>query len=438
MGTDFTLLRGFLDKSKKGDKDISEVLAEMEVEASGEQFVPEAQEEEENYAPTQDDDNSDDDDTPPPSDDPMSNEPQCARYFKAVDKKDMTPKPAMKRLDIFDEVKWDSTKSEFRFYRNSVNKIIETPDTVKKGHFFDATVKVPNSEVTVAGISYGDWIHSYSTNPPNINVMFWKDSRLGQRYCVADKPCLLSYRIGVEYSVSNYFFHGKGSKMQTPGTLKVSELAKYNSEMGSIDTKSKNRLKSILSNKKIPGLDEKNLKPWVKKLFNWFGWIKDPNGDKKDPCRFEKSYGDKREKFPQGYDLYTSLEVHMGSCRHRAGCFFALATYYNIPCHFVGNDCHAFVEIFVPNVGWLMYNLGGCQPPGSGDEFDSDSAHDSEQDSPPSTPPDEEPDTPTDKSVLQEQVEDLVRRSGFTPDRAKILVKALHKDATIHKRERFF
>jgi len=60
-------------------------------------------------------------------------------------------------------------------------------------------------------------------------------------------------------------------------------------------------------------------------------------------------------------DPYLAIALSkQGACRHRAFAFFVTANAIGIPTHFVGNDCHAFVEVFIPEKGWRRINLGGC------------------------------------------------------------------------------
>ena len=65
---------------------------------------------------------------------------------------------------------------------------------------------------------------------------------------------------------------------------------------------------------------------------------------------------------PTGYgNLYENLALGgKGVCRHRAFAFMVTANALGIPTRFVMNEAHAFVESFVPAVGWLRIDLGGA------------------------------------------------------------------------------
>ena len=49
-----------------------------------------------------------------------------------------------------------------------------------------------------------------------------------------------------------------------------------------------------------------------------------------------------------------------GVCRHRAFAFLVTAQALGIPCRYVENEAHAFVEVYVPHHGWARIDLGGA------------------------------------------------------------------------------
>jgi len=48
-----------------------------------------------------------------------------------------------------------------------------------------------------------------------------------------------------------------------------------------------------------------------------------------------------------------------GVCRHRTFAFIVTAHYLGIPARYVFNEAHAFIEVFVPENGWVRVDLGG-------------------------------------------------------------------------------
>jgi transglutaminase-like putative cysteine protease len=57
------------------------------------------------------------------------------------------------------------------------------------------------------------------------------------------------------------------------------------------------------------------------------------------------------------WDLFAS---RAGVCRHRAYAFMITANAAGIPARYLANEAHAWVEIWVPERGWLRIDLGGA------------------------------------------------------------------------------
>ena len=59
--------------------------------------------------------------------------------------------------------------------------------------------------------------------------------------------------------------------------------------------------------------------------------------------------------------IYRDLaEGKLGVCRHRAYAFVITAQALGVPSRFVQNEAHAWVELKLPEVGWLRVDLGGA------------------------------------------------------------------------------
>jgi transglutaminase-like putative cysteine protease len=64
---------------------------------------------------------------------------------------------------------------------------------------------------------------------------------------------------------------------------------------------------------------------------------------------------------PTSGDLYWDLfQSQAGVCRHRAFAFTITANALGIPTRYVANEAHAWVELWVPEQGWLRIDLGGA------------------------------------------------------------------------------
>jgi len=60
-------------------------------------------------------------------------------------------------------------------------------------------------------------------------------------------------------------------------------------------------------------------------------------------------------------DIYWDLFINRaGVCRHRSFAFMITANALGIPTRYVTNEAHAFVEVWVPEIGWLRVDLGGA------------------------------------------------------------------------------
>lgn len=77
---------------------------------------------------------------------------------------------------------------------------------------------------------------------------------------------------------------------------------------------------------------------------------------------YYSSFGEGEIPGPEQY-ADTFLAIHFGKngcCRHRAFAFVVVAQSLGIPARFIANEAHAFVEVYVPGIGWEQLNLGGC------------------------------------------------------------------------------
>jgi hypothetical protein len=62
----------------------------------------------------------------------------------------------------------------------------------------------------------------------------------------------------------------------------------------------------------------------------------------------------------QGADLYTELALGgVGACRHRAYAMMLTMHALGIPTRYVGNEAHAWVEVWIYGGGWSRVDLGG-------------------------------------------------------------------------------
>lgn len=71
-----------------------------------------------------------------------------------------------------------------------------------------------------------------------------------------------------------------------------------------------------------------------------------------------------------GQGIFLDLaRAQRGVCRHRAYGFMLTAQALGIPTHFVHNEAHAWVEVRMPDVGWMRIDLGGATGAVNGDNL---------------------------------------------------------------------
>jgi len=67
------------------------------------------------------------------------------------------------------------------------------------------------------------------------------------------------------------------------------------------------------------------------------------------------------DDIPDGDMLLEAAKNRRGVCRHRALIVFCICAAIGVPIRYVTNDCHAFVEVFIPSdKRWAGFDLGGC------------------------------------------------------------------------------
>ena len=105
---------------------------------------------------------------------------------------------------------------------------------------------------------------------------------------------------------------------------------------------------------------EKNLKTIVSTLKAYFS-------------NFTEGDIPSEEEEPDSY-LATARAKH-GACYVRSFAFFITANAIGMPCRLITNECHAFVELYIPSREWIRLDLGGlgecnCCNPNNSDIFD--------------------------------------------------------------------
>lgn len=446
MANDYNLLRSVLNMNDDDDKKMAEILSDMqreEIDAN----IPDGSPEDEEYTPEKTEGKpikpKEGMDEIPPN--PPGRDEVCARFFLQINEKDKIPEARMKRTNVYDVAISSVEGVSYTKRKRTSTRKPEEIDGEREGYFYKATVNIKGGEmITIPGIVYGDWISSYSTNPEGIKVDFFKNN-LGQRYVLSPTDIVLTYIVGIDKQISAVMKHGPGSPTAIKG-ISMSDLKthpEYEDNMSVIDDAIREKCKDFMDNDPNPPINVEDYATWVKNYWKWFGFNETPQGKKgNDPCAYQHDE-DANQKLESGDNTFNAMKLRLGACRHKASGFFVLATYAGVPCHYITNDCHAFVEIWVPGIGWNMYDLGGCSPPGQDPQdepLDPDKKWEAPPDSPQNPPP--KPDDPNinGADLLTKQINAIATKSkkeGVGCDVGE-LIKGLWDDANTNKRGRFF
>jgi hypothetical protein len=451
MVNDYDLLRSVLDINNEKDVTIAKVLTSLQRDEidTEDATAPELEEE---YTP----ENTEGPPPPPPGGLPPGGTPPgrdevCKKIFLSVDKKGKIPEPRMKRTQVFVKARWGLDKNGkmnviFSSSRTKPQPI--HPDSSRKGYFFKSipiSITAGSKMKLLDTIVDGNWISSYSTNPENIRLDFFEND-VGQLFVSnpSNTTIKLIYILGIEKPLSSVMKHGKGFMTEIKN-ISISELKNnpnYSKKMSSIDEEIKKKIEDFLnSDPNPPKQGITDYAKWVNTHWNWFAYNKTVDGKKNDPCKYQSDQ--KMNNLLESSDnTFNSMSLRQGACRHKASGFFVLASYAGIPCRYVASDCHAFVEVWVPGIGWNMYDLGGCSPPGGGGDDPLDPSKESQEtpDSPQNPP--EKPNEPKsqESSLINKQIEAIVKsckEQGINVD-IQSLLNGLHEDKTVNKKKRFF
>jgi len=93
-------------------------------------------------------------------------------------------------------------------------------------------------------------------------------------------------------------------------------------------------------------------------------WLNDDN-KRQALIAYCKNFKEKKLLNPNATGIALVNEIlreQAGHCRHRAHVFIALAKAFNLPCRYISNDCHAYVEILDNKTQqWTRVDLGGTE-----------------------------------------------------------------------------
>jgi len=240
----------------------------------------------------------------------------------------------MKRFQAFDAI-----------YENHLPYIADPtlyklePSDIRYDNVFTGTITLTNiaygDSIAIPSVAPNANIITYSSSSPYLTFDFYKDG--ADNYYVKSQNYQQGSNVVLTFITSadsSYFTFDvpqglslndipNGVKHTPPATV----IAKANLIIGELG---------------LTG--ETNLKTIVTKLYNYFSSFTagDIPSEQQEP------------------DIYLAIaRSKHGACYQRSFAFFVTANSLGLPARLVKNECHAFVEIYIPTHGWERLNLGG-------------------------------------------------------------------------------
>jgi len=267
-----------------------------------------------------------------------------------------------KRLEIYDRI--DSNYNA-EVYDNSLEKIYLSDNKLQNEFTGIINLELSYQYIRIPSVAPNARIHSF-TIYPNTELNFLKDGA-DNYYVKSSKTygeAILTFTTSADSSYYTY---------EIPNTLTLDDV-----EEELITPPSSVISKANIVIEKLGLTGERNIKKIVDKLHNYFSGFTPgdiPSADVE----------------PDDY-LAMALYEH-GCCYVRSFACFVTANSIGIPTRLVKNECHAFVEMYIPTQGWMELQLGGCggytSNPNDYDPFDKKPEPDDTDDDDDTTPNDD-------------------------------------------------
>jgi len=197
-------------------------------------------------------------------------------------------------------------------------------------------------------------IISYSSSLSDVSFHFFKDGADNYYVAASRRTGVHSVQLTIVTTANRSYFHPYDYVV--PGTLTLEQIPQSVQHTPPASVREKAGL--IVGDLGLTG--EMNMKKILTTMVAYFSTFTE--GDIPTP-----------EQEP---DTFLAVaRAHHGACYERSFAFFITANAIGIPTRLVTNDCHAFVEVYIPPTGWEMIDLGGlgnsssCNPNGY-DVFD--------------------------------------------------------------------
>ena len=206
------------------------------------------------------------------------------------------------------------------------------------GDVFECSItlsELTDRPILIPSVSPNANILSYELSVPDLTVGFYKDC-CDNYYIKSEKyNCNEKVRLKFKMSTSSDYYN-----LLIPDHLTLGDIP----EDKKIILPSSTVEKASIIIDKLSLSDEQNFKKIVDVMYDYFS-------------NFTEGKIPNTQEQPDTY-LAIALSKH-GRCVLRSFAFFVTANSIGIPCRLVTNECHAFVEIYVPTNGWKKIDLGG-------------------------------------------------------------------------------
>jgi hypothetical protein len=242
---------------------------------------------------------------------------------------------------IYREKRWfsyDAISEDYEAYVYDSNLYeIQTSNTVHEYVFVGSVTlkQLTNTPIPIFSVGPNANIISYTLSKPSFTANFYKDG--ADNYYVKSLDYYWSQQIFLTYTTSidpSYF------TLDIPNHLTLKDIPEEVKRTPPQKVISKAAL--IIDELGLTG--ETNLKKIVDTLKGYFS-------------SFTEGEIPSEDEEP---DIYLAIaRAKHGACYPRSFAFFITANSIGLPTRLITNDCHAFVEIYIPINGWTKLDLGG-------------------------------------------------------------------------------
>ncbi len=298
---------------------------------------------------------------------------------------------------------YDSLTSDYNSYVEDNNKDYLQLSDEEHERVFIATipVKLKYGYINIPSVSPNANIISYNTYPTGITVNFYKDGADNYYIRTSKKTGTMSLTFKTSAHPTYFDFN---IAEDTPDHLTINNAEYPEDVKKTIPANIINAAQQVIQ--KLNLQNENRIGTIIDTMKDYFS-------------SFEAGDIPSEEEQENAY-LAMALSEH-GCCYVRAYSYFVTANAIGIPTRLITNECHAFAESYISDIGWVRISLGGCganicNPNEDVDPFQPDDTPDDDGDD--DTPPQDRISTSTEiESISSEAFKDgYFTVSGYVKD----------------------